>query len=303
MTEDSDADADETLAALSVGRPMDEAPLMSRPSPARRPAPDPPPRPPERKAPSPPPRARSAQRPPQRPRVRRPAPSIPWYAALILAMIAGAAGVVVSRTDPVSAWLDAHGLRRLLPHSETPAPAEPEIQTPSPEQTSPARDLPESQPGKGTQSGGETGSSEARSSDNSDAAADDFVEPQPQAAERFLPSRNTEPRDPFAGLPPAPLAQVRAAQRSKAAADAQPSADRYDAAAEEWERTIPLLRGARQQSLSRLELATSRYRAWESEPTPGRASSAAASIRAYLAFAPQGAPRDLVRNWLARVTR
>jgi len=217
-------------------------------------------------------------------------------------MIAGAAGVVVSRTDPVSAWLDAHGLGSLLRHSETPAPAAPETQTPPPEQGSPARDVPESQPVKATPSGTETGSSEAQSSDNSDAA-DDFVEPQPQAAERFLPSRSAEPRDPFAGLSPAPLAQVRAAQRSKAAADAQPSAERYDAAAEEWERTIPLLRGARQQSLSRLELATSRYRAWESEPTPSRASSAAVAIRAYLAFAPQGAPRDLVRNWLTRVTR
>ncbi|HEY6221020.1 MAG TPA: hypothetical protein VIX13_00630, partial [Candidatus Eisenbacteria bacterium] len=154
-------------------------------------------------------------------------------------------------------------------------------------------------------SGEETGSSEARSSDNSDASADDFVEPQPQAAERFLTPRGTEPaggRDPFAGLPPAPLAQVRAAQRSKAAADAQPSADRYDAAADEWERTIPLLRGARQQSLSRLELASSRYRAWESDPTAGRAAVAATAIRAYLAFAPQGAPRDLVRSWLARVS-
>ncbi|HKW50195.1 MAG TPA: zf-HC2 domain-containing protein [Candidatus Eisenbacteria bacterium] len=305
MGDESDLDADETLAALSVGRATDEPPPIPRPSPARRPTPDPSPRPRERKAPSPPPRTRAAQRPPQRPKIRRPAPSIPWYAALILAAIAGAASVVVSRMDPVSAWLDAHGLRNLLRNHERPAPAEPGPQTPPPEQAAPAQDVPESRTGKGTQSGVEAGSSEAQPSDNSGSADDDFVEPQPQAADRFLTPRGTETtgsRDPFAGLPPGSLSQVRTAQRSKAAADAQPSADRYDAAADEWERTIPLLRGARQQSLSRLELATSRYRAWESEPTAGRAASAATAIRAYLAFAPQGAPRDLVRSWLARVS-
>jgi len=267
LGDESDLDADETLAALSVGRTMDEPPPRSR----------------ERKAPSVPPRARATQRPHQRQNIRRPAPSIPWYAALILAAIAGAAGVVASRTDPVSAWLDAHGLGSRSPNPERVAPADPGLQAPPPEQGAPTPDVPEPQ-----------------TSDNSDATVDDFVEPHPQAA-GGRGGEATGTRDPFAGLPPAPLAQVRAAQRSKAAADAQPSADRYDAAADEWERTIPLLRGARQQSLSRLELATSRYRAWESEPTASRASSAAVAIRAYLAFAPQGAPRDLVRNWLARV--
>ena len=304
--DDADLDADETLAALSLDGPSDELPSAPRPSPAQRPAPEPAPRHPERKPPSPPPRARAAQRPAQRrPKIRRPAPSIPWYAALILVVIAAAAGVVASRTSTVSAWLDSHGLRSPLPNPEKPTATEPGAPA-SPDQGAPTREAPESPSPEGAPSGGEIGSGAAQSSDNSEAGADDFVEAQPQGAERFLTSRGTEPaaaRDPFAALPPGPLAQVRAAQRSKAAADAQPSADRYDAAADGWERTIPLLRGARQQSLSRLELASSRYRAWESEPTARRAASAAAAIRAYLAFAPQGAPLDLIRNWLARVSR
>jgi hypothetical protein len=98
------------------------------------------------------------------------------------------------------------------------------------------------------------------------------------------------------------LAQVRAAQRSKDIADGNPSAARYEAAAAEWERAIPLLRGARQQSLGRLEVASSRYRAWEFAPNDDRAAAAAGAIRTYLSFAPQGAPRDVAKIWLARVS-
>jgi len=224
-----------------------------------------------------------------------------------LAAIAGAAGVAVSRTDPVSAWLNSHGLMSPVPNAAKPAATDPGLPAASPDEGAPTRDVPESQPGKATTSGEGAGAGEAQPPDNSEASAQDDFEPEPQAADRFLaPSSSpaAEPaRDPFAGLPPAPLAQVRAAQRGKAAADAQPSAARYDAAADDWERTIPLLRGVRQKTLGRLELASSRYRAWESEPNESRAALAAAAIRGYLAFAPQGAPRDLVRNWLARVNR
>jgi hypothetical protein len=250
-----DLEADETLAALSAGRttpaarrpvttPSHEKPL------GQRNAPPPAPRSyaPERSAGSPPPRPRPVRRPPQRrPKISRPAPSIPWYAALALAAIAGAAGVVISRTPPVSGWLDSHGLDR-------------------PIQLSQSQDQPE-----------------------------------PGAVERFL-LRGSESRDPFAALPPTSLAQVREAQRVKAAADQTPTAAGYDAAADEWARAIPLLRGARQQSLARLEMASSRYRAWQNEPTDGRAAAAAAAIRDYLEFAPQGAPRELAKGWLAQVS-
>ena len=301
-----DFDGDDAIAALTADLTSGEPDVTPTPSRARPPAPDAAPRRQEWKAPPPRQPARSAQRPvPRRPKIRRPAPAIPWYAAVILAAIAGAAGVVVSRTDPVSAWLDSHGLRNLIPNAAKPAATDSGLPADSPDQGAPARYEPESQPGKGAPSGNESSTGAVQPDDNSETSAEDDFEPEPQAAERFLSpsSRATEPgaRDPFAGLSTAILAQVRAAQRSKAAADAQPSAARYDAAADEWERTIPLLRGSRQQSLSRLELASSRFRAWESEPTAGRAASAAVAIRAYLAFAPQGAPRDLVRNWLARV--
>ena len=288
--DDLDIDGDDAIAALTADLSSSEPDFPPMPSPARPRVPEPAPRRQERKAPPPRPPARAAQRSvPRRPKIRRPTPAMPWYAAVILAAIAGATGVVVSRTDPVSTWLDAHGLGSFLPNAGKPGATAPELPAVTPDQGAPA----ESQPGKGTPSGEETGTGLAQPADNSETSAEDDFEPEPQAAAK----------DPFAGLPPTPLAQVRAAQRSKAAADAQPSAARYDAAADEWERTIPLLRGARQKTLSRLELASSRYRAWESEPTESRAALAAAAIRVYLAFAPQGAPRDLVRNWLARVSR
>jgi hypothetical protein len=287
--DEPDFDEEAAMAAHPAARSS-----TSWPGASRRPPPEAPQRPVER-APSPRP-ARHAARPvPRPPKIRRPTPSIPWYAAMILAVIAGAAGVVVSRTDPVSAWLDTHGLMSFMSNSENPAAVDPE----------PA-------PGDGAPSGDEARSRGETPSDDSETSAQDDFEPEPQAATWFLrpspgsSSRTSETaggRDPFSGLPPNSLAQVRVAQRSKAAADATPSAARYEAAAAEWERAIPLLRGLGQQSLGRLELASSRYRAWENAPTEDRATAAAVAIRTYLALAPQGAPREVARNWLARVSR
>jgi putative zinc finger protein len=285
VTEDDEGDEsgfddDVVLAELSAGRPASPEPPIVRPRLS------------ERKAPAP--QTRTAPRPAQRrPAVRRPAPSVPWYAAAILALIAGAAGVVVSHTDPVSAWLDAHNLKSLLPGQSATG-----VSTSSSE-------IPTGQDSSTQESSSDAGGGVASAGDGtSDAGSDEDFEPKPQSADWFLPPASSAiGRDPFVDLPPSSLAQVRAAQRSKAAADASPSAARYEAAAAEWERTIPLLRGTRQQSLGRLELASSRYRAWENAPTEGRAAAAAAAIRTYLTLAPSGAPRDLVKNWLARVSR
>jgi hypothetical protein len=232
---------------------------------------------------------------------------------MILAVIAGAAGVVVSRTGPVSAWLDTHGLTSLIPNSENPAAVDPGLPSAPPEQGEATQRAPEPAPGDGTPSGdGARSDDRTPPSDDSGTSAQDDFEPEPQAATWFLtPSPGSSSRasetvggkDPFSGLPPNSLAHVRAAQRSKAAADATPSAARYEAAAGEWERTIPLLRGLGLQSLGRLELASSRFRAWENAPTEGRAAAAAVAIRTYLALAPQGAPREIARSWLARVSR
>ena len=93
---------------------------------------------------------------------------------------------------------------------------------------------------------------------------------------------------------------VRAAQKSVAAADSDPSSARYETAASDWERAIPLLKGW-QQSLGRFELASARYRAWEMGPTAARATAATAAIRSYMASASQGPARDQARAWMARL--
>ena len=321
--DDAAFDDDVVLAELSAGRPVSPEVPIPRPTPVKQPVLEPASgrreaaaRPSEQRAAArsseqkaSPPAARPAARPTarpvqRRPQTRRPTPSIPWYAAAILALIAGASGVVVSRTDPVSAWLDSHKLESLLPGQKSATPVDAGSSGAAPDQEPANRDAQEQAAGAGSESGRVAPPDDAtQHADNSGNSDEDF-EPQPQAADWFIPPASTAVgRDPFADLPPSSLAQVRAAQRSKAAADASPSAARYEAAAAEWERTIPLLRGSRQQSLGRLELASSRYRAWENAPTEARAAMAAVALRTYLTLAPQGAPRDLVKSWLARVSR
>ncbi len=296
--DETDFDDDVVTAARSADAPVSARPSTTRPSPVERPIPSAARRYSERKA-TPPARPTQRPAPQRRHQIGRPAPSIPWYAAAILIVIAGAAGVMASRTDPVSAWLDSHGVRRPVSRRANPASIGSGLPAASTEQEPPTRPVPEPSPGEKTPSVQATPSDDEASPPNdSESSADDFTEPEPQAAERFL----TPPKDPFADLPRAALAQVRTAQHSKEAADANPSAARYEAAAAEWERTVPLLRGARQQSLGRLELASSRYRAWENAPNEDRASAAAVAIRTYLSLAPQGAPRVVAKSWLARVS-
>jgi hypothetical protein len=218
---------------------------------------------------------------------------------MILALISSAASVVASRMEPVSAWLDSHVPRSAVsqgdpaPTIESPAPA------PSPEPAPPAT----------------TGEKESVGEDESEAesgiGATDTEEPKPQEAARFLRSdapatgsarESSGQRDPFASLPPATQAQVRAAQGSGQTASGDPSAARYEAAASEWERVIPLLGGKPQQTIAWFELASSRFRAWEMDSTPARAASATTAIRAYLATAPQGPARDQARAWMARLS-
>jgi hypothetical protein len=262
---------------------------------------------PPRRVEPPAPRQKPSPRPKQvvhRP--RRPAPSIPWYAALILAAISASVGLVVARTEPVSRWLD------------TIAPS------PSPE--SPSR-TPDSEPSPSPTAGGSapavheaTGANE-NAPPIDDEAMDpeltsvsggsdgpDVPEPQPQEAARFLTQsapRGREVanrRDSFASVPATALAQVRAAQRSVTAADSDPSALRYEIAAADWDRAVPLLQGW-QQVQGRFEVASARYRAWEMAPTQARATAATAAIRSYMTFAAQGPARDQARAWMARLAR
>lgn len=235
---------------------------------------------------------------PRRPKIRRPAPSIPWYAAMILALISSAAAVVASRTEPVSAWLDSHVLQ----------PAATQV---DPGQTIDTPPVPSEAPPPAA-GGVEESGLEDELDGESGISAPDTEEPKPQEASRFLKSdppaaggtrESSAQRDPLAPLPPDIQARVRAAQRIGQTADADPTAARYEAAASEWERVIPLLAGKPQQTIGWFELASSRFRAWEMDPTPGRAASATTAIRAYLATAPQGPARDQARAWMARVSR
>ncbi len=147
---------------------------------------------------------------------------------------------------------------------------------------------------------------EITSSDDEASNGPDLPDIQPQEASRIL-AADTQGRagggkDPYASVSPSALAVVRAAQKSVTAADNDPSATRYESAAADWDRAIPLLRGW-QQSLGRFELASARYRAWEMAPTPARASAATAAIRTYMASAAQGPARDQARAWMARLAR
>ena len=279
-----------------------------------------------------------AQPRPARPRVHRPAPSIPWYAALILAAISASAGVMVSRTAPVSAWLDSIASRAKsapgyqAPGDESPSqtPSQAPSQAPT-EEMVPAPSKPAPSTTKTSAAAPKTGDASAKgtntaakAADDSPAIDDEAMDPeitssddetsngpdlpdiQPEEASRFLVS-DTAPgraggngKDPYASVSPSALAVVRAAQRSVTAADNDPSATRYESAASDWERAIPLLRGW-QQSLGRFELASARYRAWEMAPTPARASAATAAIHTYMISAAQGPARDQARAWMARL--
>jgi hypothetical protein len=137
---------------------------------------------------------------------------------------------------------------------------------------------------------------ELTSGDDEASNGPDLPDIRPQEASRILAADTTPGRaggngkDPYASVSPSALAVVRAAQKNVTAADNDPSATRYESAASDWERAIPLLRGW-QQSLGRFELASARYRAWEMAPTQARASAATAAIRTYMASAAQGPAR------------
>jgi len=93
---------------------------------------------------------------------------------------------------------------------------------------------------------------------------------------------------------------VRIAQRLESQVMAEPSAEGYDAAAAEWERSLSLLRGDAYREAC-LRRAEARYRAWQFERTDERATSAGGAIRAYLVSAQSGPDRHKVTGWLSEV--
>jgi hypothetical protein len=113
-------------------------------------------------------------------------------------------------------------------------------------------------------------------------------------------SRATSP-DPFRALGTESLGPVRAAQQLSDMANADPTAARFEAAADGWDRALDTMGGVPEQVSVRQLLADSRYRAWQAEPTRARAEAAKSAIKTYLLFAPSGWEREQAKTRLARL--
>jgi hypothetical protein len=135
------------------------------------------------------------------------------------------------------------------------------------------------------------------------AGEPDFV-PVPIRADDALatpPAARARPAgDPFGLLDAKARSAVRSAQRLSDAAANDLSAEGFDGAAAEWERTLPLLRGDAYRT-ARLRLAEARYHAWQLAPNEEHAAGAEAALRGYLVAAPAGTDRENAAAWLSRL--
>lgn len=204
---------------------------------------------PPRAVEAPMPRPKAPPRPkPYRPKVRRPAPSIPWYAAVILAVISASVGVVVSRTEPLSAWLDSvmHG-SVAQPTDVAPVPDAPITAPPAETAPVPRANVPDSKVGSSDSRGNapaakasaavskenaalskesgqprreavieppiddEAMDPEIQTDDASLANTPDLPEPEPQEASRFLKSDAPPPRAKDLGNQGDPFGSIPAA--------------------------------------------------------------------------------------------
>jgi putative zinc finger protein len=268
---------------------------------------------------------------PSPPRTRRPAaprrsgPSPAWLAFALLAIVAGSVGVVVSRTTFVSAWIAPHlGLgpaernvasRALSPaatpettSTETPA-VEPPSDSTSPEAGSARHEWNPWEPPSSHSSTVDDETAPGSDSDP-DATADgaaDQSEPSTMRGDEVLASPDSSRRsrtssaDPFRALGTESLGPVRAAQQLSDMANADPTAARFEAAADGWDRALDTMGGVPEQVAVRQLLADARYRAWQAEPTRARAESAKSAIKTYLLFAPSGWEREQAKTRLSRL--
>ncbi len=217
-------------------------------------------------------------------------PAIPWFAALILVVIAASAGVVVSRTDRVTTWLDSLGAVKGVP-SAPGAASPPVASAPAPEVASQPAPKVLGQPVRGVATPAVPG-----------VVAQPAPPPRrPQTA--APPAKAPTPaKSSFDSLPEELLEAVNAAQAASDEASTDPSAASFDDAAMAWDRVFPLLDGMPEQTLVRQRIAEARYRSWQASPDPYRAAAATAALRHYLAFAPMGRDRDEAKASLARLS-
>lgn len=264
-------------------------------------------------------------------RKRRPAPpkrsgaSSAWLAFALLAVVAGSVGVVVSRTTFVSAWITPHlGLgpdeRNLASRVLSPA-AIPETTSTETPVVEPPPDSPPLEAGSArhewnpweppashsSKADDETAPDSDSDSDATVDGAADRSEPSTMRGDEVLASPDSSPRsrasspDPFRALGTESLGPVRAAQQLTDMANADPTAARFEAAADGWERVLDTMGGVPEQVAVRQLLADARYRAWQAESTRARAEAAKSAIKTYLLFAPSGWEREQAKTRLSRL--
>ncbi|HET9941303.1 MAG TPA: hypothetical protein VFR25_09390 [Candidatus Eisenbacteria bacterium] len=261
---------------------------------------------------------------PHRPlRTKRSGSSGAWLAFAALAVVAGSVGVVVSRTSFVSAWIAPHlGLgpeqrslasRALSPPAtpETTATETPAVEPPGDPTPSDAGNAGhEWNPWEPPPSHSSTADDEMTPDSNREPDADDQAaspEPSTMRGDEVIatPDSSRKSRatgsDPFRALGTESLGPVRAAQQLSDMANADPTAARFEVAAEGWERALDTMGGVPEQVSVRQLLADARYRAWQAEPTRAHAEAAKSAIKTYLLFAPSGWEREQAKTRLSKL--
>ena len=94
---------------------------------------------------------------------------------------------------------------------------------------------------------------------------------------------------------------ISEAQRISNDAANDGSASHFEAAAEAWERVLPLVRGKPAEHDIRFHMAEQRYLAWEANPSHARSLRAHSALSSYVLRAPAGAQRDQATRWLGNL--
>jgi carboxypeptidase family protein/putative zinc finger protein len=105
----------------------------------------------------------------------------------------------------------------------------------------------------------------------------------------------------LSSFPDSQLAIASRAIKLTLEAERTKSAQRYDAAAVEWEKVPARTTDASVALEARFRAAETRYRSWLLAPTPKRVADANEALTSYLVRAPMGARRDTASAWLGRV--
>ena len=244
-----------------------------------------------------------------------------WLAFAALAVVAGSVGVVVSRTSFVSAWIAPHlGLgpeerslaSRALSQAVTPETTATEMPTVEPpgEPTPPDPDNAGREWNPWVPPSSHSSTADNDMTPDSDTEFDDqagLPEPSTMRGDEVLATPDSSRRtraaasDPFRALGTESLGPVRAAQQLSDMANADPTAARFETAADGWERALDTMGGVPEQVAVRQILADALYRAWQAEPTRARAEAAKSSIKTYLLFAPSGWEREQAKTRLSRL--